>query len=152
MPGADYSPAASCLRGGFYSNDLLDNLGHPSATAIIPDLQNLEIGQWVPMSPTAPTIETAFKVDGFVVDQWLLWAKPDSTWLWQLTETSPGTTRLVTRVHAVYDWRKPALAVLGVVLMEFGDFAMMRRMLLGLKSRAETLHRSGQPSPGASVQ
>ena len=138
---------AGCLRGGFYSNDLLDNLGHPSASAIIPDLQNLEIGQWVPMSPTAPTIETAFKVDGFVVDQWLLWAKPDSTWVWELTESSPGTTRLVTRVHAVYDWRRPALAVLGVVLMEFGDFAMMRRMLLGLKERAETLHRSGQPAP-----
>lgn len=143
---------AGCLRGGFYSNDLLDNLGHPSATAIKPDLQNLELGQWVPMSPTAPTIETAFKVDSFDVDRWLLWAKPDSTWVWQLTELAPGTTRLVTRVHAVYDWRKPTPAVLGVVLLEFGDFAMMRRMLLGLKSRAETLHRNGQPSPGASVQ
>ena len=143
---------AGCLRGGFYSNDLLDNLGHPSATAIIPDLQNLEIGQWVPMSPTAPTIETAFKVDDFEVDRWLLWAKPDSTWVWQLIEITPGTTRLVTRVHAVYDWRRPALAVLGVVLMEFGDFAMMRRMLLGLKERAETLHRGLQRSPEASVQ
>jgi len=140
---------AGCLRGGFYSNDLLDNLGHPSATAIIPDLQNLEVGQWVPMSPTAPTIETAFKVDSFDVGRRLLWAKPDSTWFWQLTEIAPGTTRLVTRVHAVYDWRKPALAVLGVVLMEFGDFAMMRRMLLGIKARAEALHRGrwSEPDP-----
>lgn len=136
---------AGCLRGGFYSNDLLDNLGHPSATAIIPDLQNLELGQWVPMSPTAPTVETAFKVAGFEVNHWLLWAKPDSTWVWQLTEPAPGTTRLVTRVHAVYDWRRPALAVLGVVLMEFGDFAMMRRMLLGLKERAETVHGGTRP-------
>jgi hypothetical protein len=26
--------------------------------------------------------------------------------------------------------------------MEFGDFAMMRRMLLGIKERAESLHGS----------
>jgi hypothetical protein len=43
----------------------------------------------------------------------------------------------VTRVHAVYDWRHPLAAALGVVLMEFGDFAMQRRMLRGIKSRAE---------------
>jgi hypothetical protein len=28
-----------------------------------------------------------------------------------------------------------------MVLMEFGDFAMMRRMLLGIGERAESLHR-----------
>jgi hypothetical protein len=135
-----------CLRGGFYSNDLLDNLGRPSPRTIVPELQNLEVGQWVPMSPTTPTVETAFRVEGFEVDRWLLWRKPDSTWVWQLTETAQGT-RLVTRVHAVYDWRKPAPAALGVVLMEFGDFAMMRRMLFGLKDRAETLHSGRQPTP-----
>ena len=32
------------------------------------------------------------------------------------------------------------MAQLGVVLMEFGDFAMMRRMLLGIKERAEGMH------------
>ena len=49
-----------------------------------------------------------------------------------------GSTRLVTRVHAVYDWRHPVTAALGVVLMEFGDFPMMRRMLRGIKERAES--------------
>jgi hypothetical protein len=46
----------------------------------------------------------------------------------------------VTRVHALDEWRKPLSALLGVLLMEFGDFAMMRRMLRGIKARAETLH------------
>jgi hypothetical protein len=48
-----------CLRAGFYSNDLLDNLGHPSATTIVPSLQHLQIGQWVPMSrrPRLPTAQ-----------------------------------------------------------------------------------------------
>jgi hypothetical protein len=131
---------AGCLRGGFYSNDLLDNLGRPSAREIRPELQHLEVGQWVPMSPTTPSEVTAWRVDGFDVDRWLLWRKPDSTWVWTLTGLGDGKTRLVTRVHAVYEWKKPALALLGVVLVEFGDFAMMRRMLYGIKERAETLH------------
>jgi hypothetical protein len=125
-----------CLRAGFYSNDLLDNLGHPSARRIEPQLQHLDIGQWVPMSPT-PSPTTAFTVTDFEVNRFLLWCKPDSTWVWTLTDTGPGHTRLVTRVHAVYDWRRPTAALLSILLMEFGDFAMMRRMLLGIKTRAE---------------
>jgi hypothetical protein len=129
-----------CGRAGFYSDDLLDNLGRPSAREILPDLQALEIGQWVPMSPSpTPTQTTAFKVHSFEVNSWLLWSKPDSTWAWGLTDLGGGRTRLVTRVHAVYDWSKPATALFGVVLMELGDFAMMRRMLLGIKTRAEAL-------------
>jgi hypothetical protein len=126
-----------CLRAGFYSNDLLDNFAHPSARELLPTLQNLEVGQWVSMSPT-PTEQTAFKVDDYEVNRWLLWRKPESTWAWALTELPNGATRLVTRVHARRDWSKPALALFGVVLMEFGDFAMMRRMLLGIKDRAES--------------
>ena len=127
-----------CGRAGFYSNDLLDNLGRPSATTIRPDLQHLGIGQWVPMSPSStPPEKTAFRVDSYEVASWMLWAKPDSTWSWRLTPTKFGGTRLVTRVHAVYDWSHPLTAILGVVLMECGDFAMMRRMLRGIKTRAE---------------
>ncbi len=129
-----------CQRAGFYSNDLLDNLGRPSATTIVPDLQRLEVGQWVPMSPAAtPTDRTAFKVHSFELNEWLLWSKPDSTWAWHLTATDDGGTRLVTRIHAVYDWRNPLMALLSVLLMEFGDFAMLRRMLRGIKARAESV-------------
>ena len=91
------------------------------------------------MSPKPPPTErTALRVDSFEIDKWLLWTKPESTWVWQLTPTADNGTRLVTRIHAVYDWRHPLSAVLGVVLMEFGDFAMMRRMLRGIKLRAES--------------
>jgi hypothetical protein len=47
----------------------------------------------------------------------------------------------VTRVRATRDWRRPAMALFGLLLMEFGDFAMMRRMLLGIAERAEELAR-----------
>jgi hypothetical protein len=129
-----------CQRAGFYSNDLLDNLARPSATAILPEYQHLEVGQWVPMSPGEPSDSTALKVHSFEVNKWLLWSKPDSTWAWRLTATDDGGTRLVTRIHAVYDWKRhPLMAFLGLVLMEFGDFAMLRRMLRGIKRRAESL-------------
>ena len=124
-------------RAGFYSNDLLDNLARPSLSRIDPRLQKLEIGQWVSMSPT-PSEDTAWKVDSFETNEWLLWSKPDSTWCWVLRDLGDGRTRLITRVHVHYDWSRPAYSAFGVVLMEFGDFAMMRRMLLGIKQRAES--------------
>lgn len=69
----------------------VDNLGNPSATG----WQDLHVGQWVPMSPKPqPTERTAFRVDSFEVDRWLLWTKPDSTWSW-LGAPTGGRTRLV---------------------------------------------------------
>jgi hypothetical protein len=137
-----------CLRAGWYSNDLFDNLAHPSATTIVPELQRLEVGQWVPMAPT-PSETRAFKVHAFETNHWLLWTKPDSTWAWQLTRTATGGTRLVTRVDARYDWRHPLSGLLGLVLMEFGDFAMLRRMLRGIKARAESLNQQPDRLRGA---
>lgn len=123
-------------RPGFYSNDLLDNFARPSLRVIDSGLQDLEIGQWGSMSPTLSEA-TAWKIDGFARNQWLLWRKPDSTWSWVLHDLGDGSTRLVARVHVHYCWPRPAYSVFGVVLMEVGDFAMMRRMLLGIKQRAE---------------
>jgi len=128
-------------RAGFYSNDLLDNFARPSLREIDPDLQNLEVGQRVSMSPT-PSESTAWKVDNFAQNEWLLWRKPDSTWSWVLRDLGNGRTRLITRVHVLYDWSRPAYSAFGVLLMEFGDFAMMRRMLLGIKERAESTSRA----------
>jgi hypothetical protein len=126
-----------CLRAGFYADDLLDNLGHPSSHSILPEFQNLEVGQWVPMAPT-PTEVTAFKVAGFETNRSLLWQQPVSTWAWKLDPLPDGATRLVTRLHIDHDWKHPAKAVFSLLLTEFGDFAMMRRMLLGIKERAES--------------
>ena len=127
-------------RAGFYADDLLDNFARPSLRQIDPGLQNLEIGQWVSMSPT-PSESTAWKVHGFVENEWLLWSKPDSTWSWVLRDLGDGRTRLVTRFHVPYDWSRPAYTSFEVVLVEFGDFPMMRRMLLGIKQRAESTPR-----------
>src|SRR6478752_10305193 len=67
------------------------------------------------------------------VEHALLWRKADSTWVWILTAQPGGRTRLVTRLRARPDWRHPVTAITGTLLLELGDFAMMRRMLLGIR-------------------
>jgi hypothetical protein len=123
-------------RAGFYSYDLLDNLGRPSARGIAPELQDLKIGTWVPMAPGTPTSETAFRVRAFEPHRWLLWDKTASTWCWMLRPIDQTHTRLVSRVRCRYRWNRPTILA-DLFLMEVGDFFMMRRMLLGTRARAE---------------
>jgi hypothetical protein len=134
-----------CLRAGWYADDLLDNLAHPSAWEIVPELQSVTTGQLLPMAPT-PSATTAFVVDSFHAPEWMLWRTPSSTWAWQLVPLSGGRTRLLTRVRACPDGRA-LTGALTALLMEFGDFPMMRRMLRGIRARAEAEHRRRTPPP-----
>jgi hypothetical protein len=126
------------LRGGWYADDLLDNFARPSVRRVVPELQDQHVGQWLPMVPR-PSERTAFVVDSFDRPFWLLWRSPNRTFAWRLTPLAGGRTRLITRLQTVYEWRRPL--VLGtVMLMELGDYPMMRRMLIGIRERAEAEH------------
>ena len=126
-------------RAGFYSYDLFDNAARPSADRILPQFQATRVGDWVPMSSTVNET-TAFKVKAFEPNQWLLWAKPHSTWSWTLTPVDGGRTRLATRLKENYDWSSsPGLALLTLILFELGDFPMMRKLLVGIRRRTERL-------------
>lgn len=127
-------------RAGFYSNDLLDNVARRSADRILAEFQNPKVGDWVPMFSKVND-STAFKIAAIKPAEELVWLKPDSTWAWTLTDVG-GNTRLVTRLRILYHWHRPAEALMSLVLFEFGDFPMMRKMLRTLKQRAEA-------SPGA---
>jgi hypothetical protein len=129
-------------RGGFYSYDLFDNLGRPSSNAILPEWQDLRVGEVAAPMADPPTSATAFTIAQSDAPRHLLWAKPDSTWAWTLEPLDGNRTRLVTRLKVRYRARPDALVT--IPLIELGDFAMMRRMLLGLRDRAER-HRP-QPS------
>jgi len=126
-------------RAGWYSYDLLDNLGRPSAEVILPAYQSIQIGDVVPMSPDG---KQGMRVLGFEQDRWLLWwdNKGDSTWVWAIHATEDGTSRLVSRVRLKYRWLSPS--ILFSLLVEFFDIAMMRRAMLGIKQRAETAPKS----------
>ena len=125
-------------RAGFYSYDLLDNLGKPSADHLIPELQHIEVGTWIPMSWKV-TEETAFRVRDFEPNSWMLWEKAASTWAWKLLPIDEEHTRLLIRLMCHYRWTRPTI-VTDLLLMEVGDFPMMRKLMLGLKLRAERAH------------
>lgn len=140
-------------RAGFYSHDLIDNLGRPSATTIVPEHQEVEVGQWIPMRPGRPTQRSALRVRSFEPGRALLWTMPQMTWSWQLTATAGGRTRLVTRLRCAYDWRRrPVGSLLSLVALETGDFAMFRRMLINIRRRAENPAATTAPVPAHPVR
>jgi hypothetical protein len=131
-------------RAGFYSYDLLDNLARRSAEHILPKWQHPSVGDIAAPMANPPTESTSFSFVEIQQPTILVWAKPDSTWTWTLRALPGGRTRLVTRLRQRYRLT-PATGVT-VFLAEFGDFPMMRRMLLGLKRRAEDAERARHPA------
>jgi len=124
-------------RAGWYSYDLLDNLGRPSARRVIPELQHLEPGDVVPMSPDG---RQGMPVHSMAAPHSMVWGEPGgTTWAWQLDDIDQGSTRLITRVRSRYQWLTPSIAF--SMLVEFGDIWMMRKMLLNLRQRAEIAGR-----------
>jgi hypothetical protein len=127
-------------RGGLYSYDWLDRLfgflDRPSATRILPEFQNLAVGDAIPLphgrrwpvavlDPNRALVLDMRHMDGF-------------DWVWQfaLDPVDEKRTRLVCRSHVrplnVWVW-------LFMLPMEPASFLMTRRMMLGLRERAEAL-------------
>jgi hypothetical protein len=123
-------------RAGWYTYDLLDNLGRHSAKRILPDLQHVEVGDLVPLGPGG---DSGMRVKAFEPNRWMLWWDRKlhlTTWAWALNAMPDGRTRLLTRVRTRLSWRHPMTAV-WLALIEVADFPMMRKCLLGIKWRAE---------------
>jgi hypothetical protein len=125
-------------RAGWYSYDLLDNLGRPSSRQLLPEHQQIYPGQLIPMSPDG---KYGIYVKEFRENEWILWndKEGDTTWFWGLYPDGANHTRLVTRVRVKYHWNSPEAFF--NLLIEFGDWFMMRKCLLGIKERAEKLQR-----------
>jgi hypothetical protein len=119
------------LRAGFYSWDQLDNDGIPSAERIIPELQNLRVGDLVPLSHDATA-----KVEILEPARHLLLVfrgDPEATWAWGLYATTADKTRLVTRLRVGTGGLRSRL------VLDAFEIIMMRKCLLGIKRRAESL-------------
>jgi hypothetical protein len=143
-------------RAGFYTYDLVDNAGERSADRVIEEYQHIKVGDLIPMFHDSHGLAVAYKIDSLQRNKSMVWVHkphedeaPDSTWSWQLVKLPGGGTRLVTRMKQDYRWESPKLAVFNVILMEFGDFAMERRMLRGIKGRAERLARGASGDDAA---
>jgi hypothetical protein len=127
-------------RGGLYSYDWLDRLfgylDRPSATRILPEFQHLAVGDKIPLGqgPSWP-VAVVEPNRALVLDMRNMGGLD---WVWQfgLYPVDETRTRLISRsrVRAQAVWAR-----LLTHAIEPAGFLMTRRMLLGLKERAEAL-------------
>jgi hypothetical protein len=124
-------------RAGGYSYDVLDRLAGldmHSSHRIVPEFQDLSVGDVIPVANDG----TGLRVKIVEPDRVLGTLSDDGTWAWTwILEPLGEGTRLLSRTRM--DTRQsPPLARLGVnVLLIPASWIMERKMLLGLRERAE---------------
>ena len=139
-------------RAGWYSYDMIDNGGVPSADHIVPELQHMAVNDLVPM-----------KVDGAVgvyvravePNRSMLWwdGEGNYTWAWGLYPTGERTTRLITRLRVnTVPWHDGLAKRAYALLASTGDVVMMRKCMMGIKARAEGTMRTGRKAPDALLE
>lgn len=121
-------------RGGAYTYDWIENLlglNMHSVNRVLPNFQSPQVGDQIGLGPNVMRVEA---VDP---ERALVWRSADGNWVWafSLIEQASGT-RLISRNR----FRLPRLIDrIGMVPMEPGSLVMERKMLLGIKQRAEQL-------------
>jgi hypothetical protein len=127
-------------RGGLYSYDWLDRLfgylDRPSATRILPEFQQLAVGDVIPLGRGPSWPVAVLEPNRALVLDMRNMAGFDWVWQFGLYPIDETRTRLVSRscVRAQKIWGR-----LLTHAIEPAGFVMTRRMLLGLKQRAEAL-------------
>lgn len=129
-------------RAGWYSWDIVDNLGHRSAHEIHPDWQHLVAGDTVPGGPVDFVAAVVEPPRAFVIvlkETGVIARRVPFSLAYELREAEvngrPGT-RLVSRVRARV--RVPGGGFIERVVLGPGDGIMVRRQLRNLARRAET--------------
>jgi hypothetical protein len=119
-------------RGGWYSYYWTDNDGRPSADGIIPELQQLEVGAQILMAPAmGPRVREVEPNRYFVAGD-----QGAGVWCLALYPTAGGC-RLVSRWRV--DWPLTPATAFWILLSDPGAFIMERKLLKGIRSRAEAV-------------
>jgi hypothetical protein len=126
-------------RGGAYTYDWIENLlglNMHSADRVVPEWQELEVGDVLFGSKDGPVMKAEI-VDR---ERVLAWRSEDGKWVWSFVLSPAGDgTRLISRNRIALDGSLGGR--LGMAVMEPGSWVMERKMLLGIKERAERLAR-----------
>jgi hypothetical protein len=125
-------------RGGAYTYDWIENLlglDMHSADHVLPDFQHPHVGDTIGFGPNRMRLE---RVEPENV---LAWRSEDGNWVWTFVlDRADRTTRLISRNR----FRLPTLSArIGMVPMEPASLLMERKMLHGIKARAEHLAHVG---------
>ncbi len=125
-------------RAGWYSYDWLDNDGQRSAEHIQPEWQHLRSGDRILMMPGA-----GFDVAEVEAGHYFTAQAPDQTMSWCLAvePRDDHSCRVISRWRA--DWHITPASAAWIALSDPGTFIMERRMLLGIRARAEHTARPG---------
>jgi len=154
-------------RAGWYSYDIIDNGGHPSAWSILEEYQQIAPGDVLPAIPGASDVFLVAEVE---VPSRLVLIVPDAdgaiqvSWEFFLQSEAQALTRLIVRARTSQRWpapsqmqetsstvpipierlyaawtRIPKPLLLG--LAGFGHYILEARMLRGIKRRAEGRHQ-----------
>ena len=124
-------------RGGAYTYDWIQNLlglNMHSADEILPQYQDIKVGDELPMGPGRP----AMKVEVLDRPRTLAVRIADMNWVWIFAlAPEDGSTRLISRNRVRTSALPPVSRLLYPLFMEPGSLIMERKMLLGIKQRAE---------------
>ena len=128
-------------RGGAYTYDWIENLfglDMHSADEILPEFQDVKVGDEFPMGPDRPVMRAEVVEPGRA----LALRIADMKWAWIFAlRPENGSTRLLSRNRIATEGLPPLVRVFYLLVMEPGSLVMERKMLLGIKSRAERLAR-----------
>ena len=124
-------------RGGAYTYDWIENLlglNMHSADEILPRYQRLQVGDELPMGPGRP----GMTVEVLDPPRTLAVQVTDQNWVWIFALVPDGeSTRLISRNRIATSALAAMSRLFYTVFMEPGSLVMERKMLLGIKQRAE---------------
>jgi hypothetical protein len=124
-------------RGGVYTYDWVENLfglGVHSVDKILPEFGDLKVGDAQRLGSRGPVLRVA------VLDpeRALVFRSDDGNWVWAFALAADGAgTRLISRNRIVTPGASGPARALYRYVMEPGSLIMERKMLLGIRQRAE---------------
>jgi hypothetical protein len=142
-------------RAGFYGYQWFERLAELSISTVehlLPEFQSLEPGEFIPAGRGLHLPVRAVEPNGSLV----IGSHPDAppgeaSVSWSLgLYPRDGSTRLVSRVRSNYRWR-PGAPLPSLFLGPL-HFVLERKMLLGIKQRAEAMSARRERQPEAFLQ
>ena len=126
-------------KGGVYTYDWIENLlglDMHSVDVVLPQFQNRKVGDIEALGTKGPRL----RVEILEPQAALVLRSDDGNWVWAfgLYPDQVGTV-LVSRNRIISPSASAPMRALTTLIMEPGSLIMERKMLLGIKQRAETL-------------